>query len=88
MKLIASSYAKQTARLAALSPIKLNQFQRQSIADRCQIHGHKRPTVAREYGVHVDVANAICDQAMFERGRRVERVAAKFFPPMQFAYKA
>ena len=84
----ASSYAQQTVRLAAPSPIRLNQFERQSIADRCQIHGHKRPTVAREYGVLVEVVNEICDQAAFERGRRVERVAAKFRPPMDFAYRS
>ena len=84
----ASSYAQQTARLAAPSVVRLNQFERQSIADRCLIHGHKRPTVAREYGVHVDVVNDICNEAMFERGRRVERVAAKFRPPMDFAYRS
>ena len=44
--------------------------------------------MAREYGVHVDVVNDICNEAMFERGRRVERVAAKFRPPMDFAYRS
>lgn len=74
-----------SARVAA--PKSLNQYHSQSIADRCLIHGASRWTVAREYGINRREVDEICDQAMFERGRRVERVAAKFRPPMDFAYK-
>lgn len=66
--------------LAATKPI--NQHDRESIADRCQVHGASRFTVAREYGVHVSVINDICDDAMFRRGYRAGFSAAKFMPPM------
>lgn len=82
----ASFESVHSARVPA--PKSINQHQRRSIADRCIIHGASRWTVAREYGINRREVDEICDQAMFERGRRVERVAAKFRPPMDFAYRS
>lgn len=66
---------------------KLTKTERESIATQCLVHLRSRWNVARQFGVSVAEVNEVCDQAMFERGRRVERVAAKFRPPMDFAYK-
>jgi len=63
-------------------PKPINQHDRESIADRCLVHGASRFTVARQYGVHTSTINDICDDAMFRRGYRAGRNAAKFQPPM------
>ena len=60
----------------------LNQFDRRSIADRCLIHGARRGTVAREYGVPRWSIDEICDEARFADGVRVGRNQMRFVPPM------
>lgn len=65
-----------------LPATKLNQHDRSSIATRVQVFGASRWTIAREYGIPRWQVDDICDDAMFERGRRVGRNEARFNPPM------
>ena len=66
---------------------RLNQHDRASIASRCVDHGASRWTVAREYGISRETVDDLCDTEMFRRGQRAERIASKFRPPMDLAFR-
>lgn len=75
----ASLHLVHSKPVAAKNPV-LNQHDRESIAEQCLTHDISRWNVARQFGVHIREVNAICDQAMYERGVRAGRNAERFSP--------